>query len=222
MATDTSHSLSGFLLEWPKLEIERSDLTRSERLSFKLELPAVGWEEYELTSEEPLRGEEQPAATIFRYPVTCHRSGPQLLMLSVGRSVVEHLMETTLREFFPPLCRVSIAVDRFVKDVTARPSNYTLSFVHARVPAFGTALRSVSFSGDDLAEASLFRDHLDLMTCFTCGVKYAAGGPEITRIGNDGWISFLANGVAKLTNVEALLDCLRTCGYVTPRLGIIF
>jgi hypothetical protein len=220
MASDTHHSLSGLVLEWPDLKVERSSIDRFKRLSFKRDLPADGWEEYELVSQEPLRGEDRPGATTFRYPVTCHRCGPQLLVLSIGRSVVDHLMTAELREFFPPLCRVSVAVDRFAKEITAHPSTYTLSFIHARVPAFGATLRSVSFYGDDLAEASLFRDHLHLMTCFTCGVKYAAGGPEIARIGNDGGISFMAGGWGKLGDVDAFMTYLRNQGYVVPRPGI--
>jgi hypothetical protein len=139
------------------------------------------------------------------------------LLLSVGRPVVEHILKDELDPVLGPgLRRVSIAVDSLVKKIAVRPTSYVLSFVHARVPAFGASLRSVSFYGDDLAEASIFREQMNFLVFFICGLRQATGGGEIVRLAGDGGVSFLLTDPPeeKVREVEEVLKFLRKYDYL--------
>ena len=209
-----AYSLNGYILEWPVRQIERGDLIQSHSIRFREVLPNSRWETFEFISSVPLRGEDTDNTPgPFRYILVCRRSGPRILLLSLNRQIVEHVLEETLnRVFLPALRRVPIGVDALVKNLTLHPRVYALSFVHARVPAFGTSLRAVSFYGEDLAEASLFRENAPLMNFFTCGLRRAHGGGEILRIGNDGTISFYMRGPESVLEVEEALHFLREQG----------
>ncbi|MGO9209789.1 MAG: hypothetical protein ACLP2H_06685 [Terriglobales bacterium] len=213
--------LSGILLEFPPRSIHRSDLEQVHGLSFAETVGTTPWERYSLQSRNPLRHEDVLRPGPYHYPVICRRSGSRLLLLSISRQVVDHIVQDDFERIFSPrLRRVSIAVDDLVKAMTQRPTSYALSFAHARVPAFGNSLRAVSFYGDDLAEASLFRDQLDLLVFFTCGLREAIGGPEIVRLGSDGGVSFFMNETGKVLEVERALAFLREEGYfATEPLG---
>jgi hypothetical protein len=210
--------LSGLLLEWPVRAIQRADLEQCRQLRFQDLVGNSKWEKYVYTSHEALRNEDSfGASPPFQYEIICRRSGPRILILSEGRSIVEHLVKDNLDEVLPPgLRRVSIAVQELVTAITARPTLYVLSFVHARVPAFGAALRSVSLYGDDLAEASLFRDQLPLLIFFICGLRRATGGSEIVRLGADGTISFRFTDPRdeRIREVEEILRFLRSERYL--------
>src|SRR6478735_1788471 len=186
-------NLGGLLLEWPERAIQRADLLKLPHLEFQTKLSDPGWELFRFQSTEALHGEDtkliQPP---FHYSVVCRRSGRRALVLSANREIVEHILTTGLNQvFIPPLQRVFIAVDKLVKDLTSHPMAYVLSFAHARVPAFGTSLRAVSYYGDDLAEASMFREQLSQSIFFTCGLKEAHGGSEIVRLNRDAGVSFV-------------------------------
>ena len=96
--------------------------------------------------------------------------------------------------------------------------DYALSFAHATTPAFGTSLRAISFYGDDLAEASLFRDQIGLMVFFTCGLREAAGGSEVVRLGAEGGISFFLTEARRVLEVEKTLTFLRPEGYLASEI----
>jgi hypothetical protein len=210
--------LSGLLLDWPVRSIQRADLEQYGHLRFLSEIGGSKWEKYLYASPTPLRNEDRLGASApFEYEIICRRSGSRILVLSEGRNIVEHLVKDGLDLMLAPgLRKVSIAVQELVNAIAARPTLYVLSFVHARVPAFGASLRSVSFYGDDLAEASLFRDQMELLIFFVCGLRRATGGPEIVRLGADGAISFrLSSPVEdRIREVEEILRFLRVEQYL--------
>ena len=179
---------SGLLLESSSRLIQRADLLKCAVLTFEEKIGNTGWERFTFHSLTALYGEDiNLTRPPFRYPVLFRRSGTRLLALSVTRMIVEHLVESELNVTLGHgFRRVSIGIDRLVKNISNHPTTYALSFAHARVPAFGASLRAVSFYGEDLAEASLFRDQLSLMVFFTCGLREAHGGAEIVRLGGDG------------------------------------
>jgi hypothetical protein len=107
-----------------------------------------------------------------------------------------------------------IGVDQLVKSLTQKPTTYVVSFAHARVPAFGAVLRAISFYGDDLGDAALFRQQLNLMVFYTCGLREARGGGEIVRLGSDGSVSFYLHGPSKVLEVEEVFRFLRVSGYL--------
>lgn len=217
MTVNELHNLSGFLLEWASdRPIREDDLTRCSAIKFVKKVEKTEWEEFSFVSTVAFRGEDQAGLPgPFRYALFCRRSGSRIALMSINRIVVTHLLERHLHGCFrPPLRSVPIAVDQLVKKIASQPTEYALSFVHARVPAFGTCLRSVSFYGDDLAEASLFRDNISFMDFFTCGLRQAVGGPEIVRLGGDGTLSFVPTSVERLNEVEEVLRFLRKNGYL--------
>jgi hypothetical protein len=217
MNHDQSPSLNGLLLEWPSRPVKREDILRSRDLEFHSTLHGSRWEQFVYSAAIAFRGEDllgkKPP---FRYRVVVRRSGARLLVLSDARRIVEHLVDTSLNDLFPPyLRRVSIGVDALVKAMVKKPTIYSLTFVHARVPAFGASLRSVSFYGDDLTEASLLRENVALMNFFTCGLRPAAGGQELVRIGGDGSISFYLVKSTVLQEIENALAFLKQQGYLS-------
>lgn len=215
MDRNLSYNLGGFLLDWSERNVVRTDLLKCDSLTFVRKIPNTHWEEFEYLSQIALRGEDEiSTAKPYRYVLICRRSGSRIILLSFNRDIVEHLLESELSKIFVPKLRaVSIAVDELVRGITAHPTKYSLSFVHARVPAFGTALRSVSYYGDDLADASLFRDNVDLMNFFICGLRPTVGKSEIVRVGTDGTLSFYMPNVARLNEVEEVFSFLRKEGY---------
>ena len=210
-------SLSGVVLERVAGVVQRERLTEGGKLTYRHPLGDSKWELYDFFSGVPLRGED-PELVLgpFVYPVVCRRSGPRVLVMSVTRDITDAAIGHDFDQLLvnERLNRVPIAVDSLVKAISERPTKYVLSFVHARVPAFGAALRSVSFYGDDLGEASLFRDHINIFNFFTCGLRPAVGGGEIVRLGSDGTVSFSNIDEDRVVEVERVLGFLRQGGYL--------
>jgi len=149
----------------------------------------------------------------YLYPLIWRISGQRVLLLSYDRKIVEDfrykLAELTGVKIEP----INIAVDSFVKDTSSDPGEFVLSTVYARVSAYGTCLKSISFYGDDIAEAKFFRDGLDFFNCHTCGIRRIKSGSEILRISNDGSIFFRYSTASKLKEVENVLSYLKKKGY---------
>jgi hypothetical protein len=208
--------LSGFLVRRPNREIERQDILACPSVRFTSVIPDTHWENYSYACPMPFRHEELANVKApYSYPLVIRRSADKMLLLSFNNRVVEYLIEHEFKKFFRPSLRhVPIGVDGLVKALVAKPSRYALSFAHARVPAFGVALRAASFYGDDLAEASLLRDHIALMQFFTCGLRHAAGGTELIRIGNDGMILFYQRDSRTVREIERVLGYLKDEGFL--------
>jgi len=211
-----AYVLSGSLLEWPVQAIQRAHLDSCSALAFQGTVGSSSWESYEFTSDDPLRGEDGAALSgPFRYAVICRRSGRRIALLSLNRRIVDRLVDRLIAEVFTVrLRRVSIAVDALVKAIVERPTRYCLSFIYARVPAFGASLRNVSLYGDDLGEASLCRENLHLLNAIVCGIRKTEGGSEIVRLGGDGRISFTMQSPDKVYDVEEVLRFLRAEQYL--------
>lgn len=213
---NSSFKISGFLLENPHSYITRSDLLRCDKLQFVTTVQGTRWEKFTFFSDIPLKGEDIENINVpFKYHVFCRRSGPRVLFLSTSRDLANYIIDNYLSGIFtPPLRRLTIAVDDLVKALIDKPTKYLLSFVYARSPAFGSALRALSFFGDDLAEASLFRDCSHLLNYYSCGLRSSVGGSEIIRIGAEGFISFYMSGSNRIIEVETALSFLRDGGYL--------
>lgn len=214
---EDSRNYSGVLLDWPARAIDKNDLLRCPNLRLAGDVEKTKWERYEFRSEQPLLGEEIIGGdTYFSYPVLCRRSGHRLLLLSAGQRVVEHIVEREFDSLFVPhLRKVKIAVDQLVRGLTNKPTIYVLGYVHAKLPVFGALLRSASFYGDDLAEASLFRDNIGLMNFSTCGLRPAVGPNEIVRLNSDGSLYHVQPDPDRLIELEHVFRFLRESGYLS-------
>lgn len=166
-----------------------------------------GWEEYTFETPNRLLEEEEWQQAPFTYRLVCRLTGSQLLVLARSKRVVDFLWESELRRLVEfKLRRVFIRIDDLVRLISVSPDRYVLSSVYARVPAFGESLRAVSFYGEDIAEASIFRDHLTLFNCYTCGVRDVVGGTEIVRLGTEGYIHFYYAGRDSVKRVDSVLS----------------
>jgi len=217
MAEFQAMQLQGALLESLAGDIQLEDFVRTgSSIVVEGVIQGTRWEKITLSSNNPLHREDTRVMEApFRYPIVCRRSGPRILVMSIARDIVDHFasMYRGVGRVLP-LKRVSITIDALVKELVSRPTEYSLGFVHARVPAFGASLRSVSFYGDDLADASIFRDNVSLMVFFICGLKSAIAGQEVVRLGSDGTVSFNMGSPRRLLEVEKVLTFLRQYGYL--------
>ena len=216
--TDEINNLSGYILESPSQALEKHHLVGCRQLSFHGMVGQTKWEQFTYACPTPFRHEDPTQLKPpYLYRLIVRRSGQRLLLLSLNNRIIDHLAEQVLRPCFrPPLRHVPIGVDALVKALVAKPTTYALSFAHARVPAFGVSLRSISYYGDDLAEASLFRENISLTNFFTCGLRLAVGGSELVRLGSDGMISFYHRDDRSILEVEKALGFLRHNGYLAP------
>jgi hypothetical protein len=213
---EDNRNYSGMLLDWSVRAVDKDDLLGCPSLHFMGMAGKSKWERYEFRSDQPLLGEELVGSnTDFSYPVLCRRSGRRLLILSAGQKVVEHIVEEEFANLFVPhLRKVKIAVDQLVRGLTNKPTLYVLGYVHAKLPVFGALLRSASFYGDDLAEASLFKENIGLMNFSTCGLRPAVGPNEIVRLNSDGSLYHVQPDPDRLVEVEHVFRFLRESGYL--------
>lgn len=202
-----SKLLQGYLLTSSGEELTRESVLCSPGLSFVRQLTPTKWDEYRFRSPLPLRGEDQLTLTgYFDYSIFCRRSGGKVLLLGEALSIVDSLLrQEAASGKSPKLRRMSIAVDSLVKALAGSPGRYLLSRVDALVPG-GQNLRSISFYGDDIGEAELFKSHLNVLQCYGCGLREVSEKPEILRLVNRGIISFQFSGSKRIIEVEKALS----------------
>lgn len=216
MRTESYRNLSGLLLESPGGPIGVHDIERA-AVRFDRAIGDTRWEQFVFTSSTPLLGEPTIESSSFDYLVVCRRSGPRILLMSPHREVVDHLLERNLgKAFVPRLRHVPIAVDDLVRAIVDKPSLYSLSSVHARVGAFGDNLTSVSYYGEDLGEAQMFRDQMEKLSFYACGLRSTIDGTRLIRLGSDGAISFMLTKPEnrRIQDVEKVLIFLRRHHYL--------
>jgi hypothetical protein len=94
---------------------------------------------------------------------------------------------------------------------------WRLGQVYANVPAYGEALRSVAFFGDDIASADLFLREFHVLGCYQAAMRAAQGSTEALRISVDGAMSFrISRGYrADLELVDRALQFVGHHGFIT-------
>jgi hypothetical protein len=199
--------LQGYLLGTGGEELTRENSLRSSQIYFTRQLEGTKWEEYRFSSPKPLMGEEQLTLTgSFDYIILARRSASRILVAGEGLRIVEQIIrfENSMGAG-PKLRRVTISVHALVQAIAQTPGRYLLSRVDALVPGYGQALRSISFYGDDVGEAALFRTNLEVMQCYGCGLREVASLKETLRLVNKGVVSFQFNGPRSIIGVERAL-----------------
>lgn len=214
----TTH-LSGLLLDWYNENIQLQDLQRCANLHFVGNIEGTKWEEFDFVSNKALLEEDTTfTPPPYHYNVVCRRSGSRMLVTSVSRDVINYLFDNDLRDaFHPRLQCVSILVDKLVKDTVGAPEHqdgYDLTLVHARMPAFGVDLKTISFYGNSIAKAAFFRNSVHLLTAYTCGLRSKKSNAEIAIIGAEGSVSFYLSSVSHFSKIETLLSYLRRKEYL--------
>jgi hypothetical protein len=209
---DLNLHYSGMLYEWPVGAIKFELFEKITSISDLRIIYNTQWETFIYSSNEPLRQEDRifNISGPFKYRFIMRRSGPRLLILSENITMVLKFMEMfSFQALSPPPSPVTIHIEHLVHFLSKNPTEYALSYVHARVPAFGVSLKSISFYGDDLASASFFKTNFELLNPFICGIKHLKGGSEIGRLYTDGKVSFSFSIVEKIIEFERLLTFLR-------------
>jgi hypothetical protein len=208
--------LQGYLLSAAPQDLKRETVLSSPHVQFVREIESTRWDEYRFLSRTALHGEEQlPFGDQFEYFVLVRRSGPRALVMAEYSEVLDVILQQERAvESGVRLRRVRIAVDGLAKHIARKPGRYLLSRVDALVPAYGQSLRSVSFYGDDVGEAALFRDHLDHLQIYACGLRETTTRSEVLRLTNRGVVSFRYTGIRRIVEVEKVLGFVRNEGFL--------
>jgi hypothetical protein len=214
-------SYQGYLFSWsnPHGLITRTQLCECERLTFKRALvdgsdQENGWETFEFQATAPIM-KEAPGLSVYPYEILCRRSGRRILLLAREREIVDELVARQLNKIFTPNLRpVLIRVGDIVRLLVEKPKKYVLTRAYTRVPGFGVFLSAISFYGDDLANAKLFRDLLPALNYTTIGLAELGGAGEIVIVGTSGRVTFSMTGVERLDEVEQALGYLSKSGFI--------
>lgn len=185
--------LSGFLMSSSQLNVSADWITilQSSGCKMKRKMSGDGWLLFEYLSNEPLLKDDASRTPPFIYRIVIRISGKKALFLSQSRRIVSHILYNAIDSSFrKQLSKVFIDTDAFVNHLTENQENYMLTLVHARVNEFGDQLSSMAFYGNDISNASMFRQHRNLLTVFTCGVREKKSTEELMVIGNNGFVSF--------------------------------
>ncbi len=208
---------AGLLLSWRSGE-PSNEVRRPEAGQFLRNFRRVGrthWELADYTSSKPLLGEDPDLIPgPYTYPTLWRLGREMLLLAGRNRDIVDHVVKRELMRPTRQIESIRVEVDECVRFLAKQPGQFVLTFVHVRVGAFGTALTSASFYGDDVAEARYFRDGLELFSCHTCGLRNVTGGTEILRIGNDGAITFRQQSDGRLGEIDDVLRFLRQNSFI--------
>jgi hypothetical protein len=186
-------------------------------LKFSRTIGPSKWEEHFFKSQRPLRGEIQPTlANAYEYLVLCRWSAHHVLIIGESLSVVDELLkfEAGANQGKSRFHRVSIGVADLVRNLTATPRGpYVLTRVDARTPSFADPLKSVTFYGMNISEASFFREHLNEFRPYSCGLRDLGGASEIVRLSNKGTVSFQYTGARMTRDIEKVLNFLHLGEY---------
>ncbi len=186
-------TLSGFLYNVVDPE-QRLTALLSETHRWATVQGAIGntrWERVVFHSPEFISGDQRITEAPYDYPITVRQSTTgSLLLLAESKKVVEVFFEKYCRRLFKPaLKKIFVKVGDLVTHVVADPNHYVLTAANVRISAYGEALKSISFYGDDLANATMFRENLHLMNPFSCGLRKVNGVSEVIRISSDGAVT---------------------------------
>lgn len=107
-------------------------------------------------------------------------------------------------------------------DGTRRVSGrkYIIGAIYAAVDGYGRALRSISFFGDDLAEAELVRHSLSEITVTRIGIRDPKLDKDLLSISSVGDIDFRYRGVQHLTSIDHLTSHMRLNRHIEWREGV--
>ena len=116
-----------------------------------------------------------------------------MVILSTGSGIVYHLVDRVLnRSLSPRLVRLQINILELTNNLLGPGvDNYALTSLRARVVASGRNLEKISFEGKDLANASIVRNLVRLITPHYVGMRSRLD-PEDTeaiRMSNRGYVA---------------------------------
>ena len=185
--------LTGMVYSTP-ISLLDEGLMNFKNLTFSRKLKDSRWDIYLYFSEEPLNGEDfYNIEGPYNYPIFYRPGKGKILVLSHSKRIIQDFEERSLKKNrLKHIQNTLINIDDLVKLIVTKPeSNYVLTFANAMYNLHGGALKYVTFYGEDLALASIFKENLLAMSFNRCGLKELSSDHEIMKLGNDGSIQIM-------------------------------
>lgn len=163
---------------------------------------------------------------VFRYPFLCRIADDRFIIASTEAKVVDFFFEVTGTAGLVESPRV--LVDRAARELVFPPQDvegrtsarrYTIGAVYGAVEGYARALRNVSFFGEDIAEASLFRTALEQISVTRLTIRDPGIDRELISINTTGGLDFHFGQPKFLNNIDALTGYFRLHNYIVWRVG---
>lgn len=194
-------------------------------------LPVEGtkWQAFWLCSEVALIGGSADVPDTdgsYTYPFLLRAAEDRYILVSREMALVDQLLERggVGGHVDSPRIQVDKVARELIFPTTGDngPTSgrkYTIGAVYAAVEGYARALRSVSFFGDDLAEAELFRYALKQIVVTRIGLRDPKTDKELLSVSSSGAVDFHFRGAAQLNAVDGLTSFMRASGYIEWRQG---
>jgi hypothetical protein len=207
-----SFTASGSLL---KLEGDNNEAWLRSLANVEQEEAGVrGWHRLLWVVKEPLAGEIAVGGETFSYPLLFRGSKEREHAFLLGHHGT--IIEIFLKRY-PGGARVScpaVDIPRLVEDLVARPVEYLMSAIHARVEGEGQSLRTLALYGSDVGDAQILTNLLPALQAYRVTLRRIDTGKEALSIGSRGEASFLYRGRASLRGVDTVLRFLAENRYI--------
>ena len=219
----------GYIFEWDGFNSKESSVTNTDR--FKEQLLSVRsfqnfvdrkvtlakrWSLYKFHSPKPLLGEESSALAMnadYAYSVYVRVNDKTgTLVIAASRyTVTEEAVKTFNVYIKPSLQRKVINIKGLSDHLLERGTEkrFAVTHLNADVPGYGTAVSSISLSGDDIGAADFLVDERADFTIRQVGVRPVDGRSECGRFGSVGSVQFRTE---LLGEFERFLSYAYECG----------
>lgn len=223
---DRGHHYSGQMLRSPIRDGIVNAVQSSNKEVF--EFPSGRWKYVWYESEHPLPKDEKSTANKvtaegkYEYPFLLRESEDRFILMSLDETLISSFTKDL--KLTRTLQRPKIDIGALVRDLVSPPMSaedgnigreYLMSRIWAAVDGYGRALRTISFSGDDLAEAQLFASSLKVISPFRVVLRDAKTEAEVISIGSNGELSMYYRGPSHLSELDRLLKFLTRRKYIS-------
>lgn len=219
----------GYIFEWDGFDLDGGTESNSKRfrdqlLSIKAFRPfenrtiqrARRWAAYRFHSPRPLLGEEHDTLNMGGdYPYNVYvrvneRTGT-LVVAGARYAVTEEAVRTFNTYVRPSLQRKVINIKSLSEHLFERGTekHFAVTHLSADIPGQGTALTSISLSGDDIGAADFLIEERTTFTARQVGVRPIDHRTECGRFGSVGSVQFRTD---LLENFERFLVYAYKCG----------
>lgn len=214
----------GYIFEWDGFQSKSADKSNSERFNHELlsisefrpfvdknkeASPAPRWAVYHFHSPKPLLGEEVDPMNLgggylYKLYVRVNQRTGTLVIAGARYSVTEEAVRTFNTYIKPSLQRKMINIRSLSEHLFQRGTKKEFSVTHfsADVPGHGTAVKSISISGDDIGAADFLVEERLNFAARQVGVRPHAHPIECGRFGSVGSVQFRTD---LLANFERFL-----------------
>lgn len=216
--------------DWDIATALRRNFTSFEIIHKQEDIEGTKWQQFWLQSRKPLSSiasEAPDEEGFFQYPFVIRAAHNRFILASREAILVEKLLEYSGVGDLIDYPRVN--VDKLARELVFPSANtkngivpgrkYAIGAVYGAVEGYARALRTVSFFGDDIAEAELFRYALQQIIITRIGLRDPVIDKELLSISSTGSIDFQYRGAQHLNAIDQLTSFMRLSGYIEWRTG---